>query len=394
MKKIYRLTPCPSYDVERLESWLTDMASEGWHLRKESEFMGFFTFEEGSSRNVRYRLEPRPDNSSDTLVPDDEAIELTEEYGWEYVDSYRQFYIYRSTSPDVRELNTDCAVQAIALKSVRSHFYSQLVSQIIIAGHALLRLLKEPFRYLAVFGPLYTIGFAAFMLLFFFVDIRSLRHIIRLQKQLKRNEPLDHSKPWKPGALAHHIWRFSTLLMIILICGLIFGSCAQSFIHEKPPLASYPGDPPIVTIGDLDPEGSYESKPFLDSYDEYTAYSNALSTVLEWNEYGELLTADGREISGFIRITYYETASSWLAEGLFRDYLRNAQRDKNHVPCELPDLQIDQYAGFIRVVPTVLIQHGNVFMEASMSLDDQDGNTVLALWAQCMAEKLLTEGGI
>lgn len=393
MKKIHRLTPCPSYDVERLESWLTDMASEGWHLMKESEFLGFFTFEEGSPRSIRYRLEPRPANSSDTLAPDREARELAEEYGWEYVDSYRQFYIYRSTRPDARELNTDCAVHAMALKSVRSHFYSQLIGQIIIAGHALLRLLKEPFRYLAVFGPLYVVGFVAFMLLFLFVDIRSLRHIIRLQKQLKRNEPLDHRKTWRPGALTHHITRFSTLLIIILICGLIFGSCTQAFTRENPPLAAYPGDPPIVTIGDLDPEGSYESKPFLDSYDAYTEHSNALATVLEWNEYGELQTADGGEISGFIRVTYYETAAPWIAEGLFRDYLRNAERDKNHVACELPQLNVDQSAGFIRVVPTVLIRHGNIFVEASMSLDDQDGNPVLGLWAQAMAQKLLAEGG-
>jgi len=393
MKKIHRLAPCPSYDVERMESWLTDMASEGWHLVKDSEFLGFFTFEEGTPKTVRYRLEPRPEDSSDTLVPDEEAMALAEEFGWEFADSYRQFYIYRSIRSDARELNTDCAVQAMALKSVRSHFFSQLGGQLVIAGHALLRLLKEPFRYLAVFGPLYFIGFVAFMLLFFLIDVRSLRHIIKLQKRLKENEPLNHRKPWKSAVLPHRIGQFSAILVIILLFGLIFGSCTQEFTRENPPLAVYPGDPPIVTISDLDPEGSYESKPFLDSYDEYTEHSNILATVLEWNEYGELQTADGSEISGFIRITYYETAFPWLAEGLFRDYLRNAERDKNHVTCALPDLNVDQAAGFIRVVPTVLIQHGNIFVEASMSLDDANGESALTLWAQRMAEKLTAEGG-
>lgn len=392
MKKIHRLAPCPSYDVERMESWLTDMASEGWHLVKDSEFLGFFTFEEGTPKSVRYRLEPRPDNSSDTLVPDEEAMELATEMGWEYADSYRQFYIYRSTRSDARELNTDCAVQAIALKSVRSHFFGQLFGQLVIAGHALLRLLKEPFRYLAVFGPLYTIGFVAFMLLFFLIDIRSLRHIIKLQKQLTKNEPLNHRKPWKSGILPHRIGQLSALLVIILLFGMIFGSCTQEFTRMNPPLASYPGDPPFVTISDLDPAGNYESKPFLDGYDEYAEHSNVLAAVLEWNEYGELQTADGGEISGFIRITYYETAAPWIAEGLFRDYLRNAKRDKNHVPCSLPDLNVDQSAGFIRVVPTVLIQHGNVMVEASMSLDNADGESALELWAILMAQ-LLTEGG-
>ena len=107
MKKIHRLAPCPSYDVERMESWLTDMASQGWHLVKDSEFLGFFTFEEGTPKTIRYRLEPRPKYSSDTLVPDEEAMALAEEFGWEFADSYRQFYIYRSTRSDARELNTD-----------------------------------------------------------------------------------------------------------------------------------------------------------------------------------------------------------------------------------------------------------------------------------------------
>ena len=41
------------------------------------------------------------------------------EYGWEYVDSYGNFFIYRSTRPDYREMNTDLSVQAAALKAGR-----------------------------------------------------------------------------------------------------------------------------------------------------------------------------------------------------------------------------------------------------------------------------------
>ena len=56
MRRIYRPAPCPSYDVERLESWLTDMAESGWHLVRESVFLGIFTFEKGMPKNIRYRL--------------------------------------------------------------------------------------------------------------------------------------------------------------------------------------------------------------------------------------------------------------------------------------------------------------------------------------------------
>lgn len=50
MKKIHKLAPCPHYDVERIESWLTDMASEGFHLEKEPIFMGFFPLSKGNPR--------------------------------------------------------------------------------------------------------------------------------------------------------------------------------------------------------------------------------------------------------------------------------------------------------------------------------------------------------
>ena len=32
-KRIYRLAPCADYDMEHCESWLQDMAKEGWFLK-------------------------------------------------------------------------------------------------------------------------------------------------------------------------------------------------------------------------------------------------------------------------------------------------------------------------------------------------------------------------
>ena len=394
MRKIYRPAPCPSYDVECLESWLTDMAENGRHLVKESVFLSIFVFEEGLPKNVRYRLEPKPKDGMDTMRPDDDARELAAEFGWEFVDDYGQFYIYRSTTPSATELNTDCVIQSLALKKVRSRLLSNLFAQGLLVTHALLRIMKEPFRYLVTFGPLYTVGFAALMLLLLSSDIRKFSHIRSLQKKLRKNEPLDHRKPWKKWAILHHVRKISYILFTVVIFGLVFTTCAKAWTIEKPSLADYPGDPPIVTIVDLDPNGRYESKPFLDNYDEYTQINSLFApTILEWNEYGELTASDGEVYTGFIRVTYYKTASPWLAEGLYRDYLRNAQRDKHLSPYPISSLNTDQWIAFNRIVPTVLIQHGNVMVEASISLDTEEGKTALELWARLMAEKLLAEGG-
>lgn len=395
MRMIYRPAPCPNYDVERLESWLTDMAEKGLHLVSESNFLSIFTFEEGLPQNVRYRLEPKPKDGMDTFMPDTEAREMAEEFGWEFVDDYGQFYIYRSTAADATEFNTDCIIQSIALKNVRRRLLDKIAGQLVLVAHSLLRLMKEPFRYLVTFGPLYTIGFAVLMLLLFYGDIREFSHILALQKKLRKNEPLDHRKPWKKWAILHHIQKISSILFTVVIFGLVLNTCAKAWTIEKPSLADYPGNPPIVTIADLDPEGIYTPQAFLDNYDEYTQTASLFApTILEWNEYGELTTADGEIYTGFIRVTYYETASPWLAEGLYRDYLRNAQRDKHYSLYSISGLNTDQWIAFNRIVPTVLIQQGNVMVEASISLDNEDGQFALEMWANRMAEKLLMEGGI
>ena len=51
--------------------------------------------------------------------PEEEEIELSEAYGWEYVTRRGDFYIYRSLEENVRELNTDPEVYALAMKMVQ-----------------------------------------------------------------------------------------------------------------------------------------------------------------------------------------------------------------------------------------------------------------------------------
>lgn len=89
MKHAYRLPPCPDYDVEGTESWLTDMAGQGLHLTKDGFFFGVATFEKGDPQEVRYRLEAAPKTTSmwaeDGGYPDQDAVELSRDLGWEYV---------------------------------------------------------------------------------------------------------------------------------------------------------------------------------------------------------------------------------------------------------------------------------------------------------------------
>ncbi len=121
-RRVYRLTPCPDWDVEGVESWLTDLADEGLLLAEDGIWGRTAAFTRGEPRRMKYRLEAAPKTPSlwdeNGGNPDPEAVELGERYGWRYVARYGEFYIYRSADPSARELNTDPAVQALALSAV------------------------------------------------------------------------------------------------------------------------------------------------------------------------------------------------------------------------------------------------------------------------------------
>ena len=56
-KTYYRLTPCPAYDVEGMESWLEDLAEKGLFLTRDGFFCGFGFFHREEPRKVKYRLQ-------------------------------------------------------------------------------------------------------------------------------------------------------------------------------------------------------------------------------------------------------------------------------------------------------------------------------------------------
>ena len=63
-KSVYRLIPCPPYDVSGTECWLTDMAKQGYWLGQDGFFAGIVTFEKTTPQNVIYRLQPAEKSTS------------------------------------------------------------------------------------------------------------------------------------------------------------------------------------------------------------------------------------------------------------------------------------------------------------------------------------------
>lgn len=121
-KNIRKFPPCPYYDIERTESWLSDMSAEGWELEQEGFNLIFAHFERNETpRRLEYRMQAAP---ADEVYPRDsigdpkqEAVELSRELGWRYISRRDQFYIYAAPEGTARDLNTDTTVQALSLQS-------------------------------------------------------------------------------------------------------------------------------------------------------------------------------------------------------------------------------------------------------------------------------------
>ena len=392
-RRIHRLAPCPAYDVEKIESWLTDMAREGWILEKDSNIFGWLGFIQEAPGNLRYRLEPQEEGTGWGDSPDPEIRQICEEYGWEYVDSYGKFFIYRAARPDAREMNTDLQVQAAAMKAGKRNSTITLVLDFILLGNIFSDFLQAPFRSLAVMGFWFHFIHLIALVWVSADSILHWRHLRKLQKQLKANIPLNHSKPWRKGAVFHIASKFAYVLVILLFFGALFGSCSRalSLEMEAPDTADYPGDPPFVTATDILPEGKFIAKPFLHDYNSYLEVCTFFAPkIVEWNEYGEILLPDGSMYEGILRLTYYETRWPWLAEGLMKDLYRDAEKQRHFVLLPIPDLNVDEVICYNNIYPTILIRQGNILVEASIGLRCQD-HYLMEEWATQMAQMLVAE---
>ncbi len=376
VKNVYRLPPCPAYDVEGMESWLSDMAAKGLVLAKDGIFAGVAIFEKTEPWHIRYRLEAAwngtsmwADNYGD---PDEEAIEINAKYGWEYVAKRGDFYIYRSMDEGVRELNTDPEVQALALKTVKKRRREAIISFVLWA-------VIYPLVYFR--GNIFTVminiktwfflyGFILFTWIFIGLLIRVI-HLGRLQKRLVNEGIIDHHKDWQKKAVRYHMSKWSFIVLLVVYMGLLLNMIGENITEEHEiPIEEYTGDPPFVTLADLAPEDEYEYKIFMSGLaDTVREWDDWLSPVnFEWEENARITCGSGVVLEGSLYVDYHETVSQWLANILAKEYHRIDKRSKYYELLELPELDVDYaalYYGEFREI-TLVMQKGRKVIHAEI----------------------------
>ena len=215
--RVRKWIPCASYDVEAMESWLTDLAAQGWFLEEDGIFGPWAYFVPGQARPAAYRLTSSLSPPVFT-GPDAEDQALFAVYGWEYLARRQEFYIYRATSEAVRALDTDPQTQALVLRAVYRRTLDRTAG-IVVTGlltPLLLQWRAGTLDLLLQYPGYWAIPFGA-VLWFLGLALAGSRHYRRLRRHLQEGRPLDHQKPWQPCARRH----LGCILVTVLLLGLL-----------------------------------------------------------------------------------------------------------------------------------------------------------------------------
>ena len=78
-----------AWDDEKEETWLGEMARQGWHLQVVRP-VGNYTFEAGEPRDVAYRLDFFTDHKNK-----ESYLQLFQDAGWEHVGEYGSWQYFR-----------------------------------------------------------------------------------------------------------------------------------------------------------------------------------------------------------------------------------------------------------------------------------------------------------
>ncbi len=122
------LRPANVYDVAANETWLEDMARQGYRLVGMTGWSG--VFEKAEPFTCRYRMQPLFKKEK---RPPEEMAEAYRELGWEYAGTIPEtFHVWCCQDPAVPELDTDPVVQGMGYRYLRRKMRKDLISSVLL----------------------------------------------------------------------------------------------------------------------------------------------------------------------------------------------------------------------------------------------------------------------
>lgn len=327
MKVVLKLRPSNYWRIGEHESWFSDMAKEGLHLRKVGSMFVHFIKEE--PKETRYRIDA-VHNKEITL----EQQQMYVESGWSYVTRYGMFSVFSSpVELNAPELHTDPEEQAYTLKALDKKIASSAlwaaISTLLLIGLIYFSIFfnSTPTLFLVegeTIQPLtlFIIIYLAYSAIRAAVAIRSLR------RKLKEGKAIDHAAPWKRMRNVNLI--VSNVLIVIAIITAII-PYIQIALRETAEMPMDSIDIPIVRLMDVEQNtqmGRY--KPYMqDDIDRGNSYTYKWSILApiqyEAEEKGIVNEQEWRDGSGVyspsIHSQVYKIIFPSMSENLVDDLI-------------------------------------------------------------------------
>ncbi|MTI56633.1 DUF2812 domain-containing protein [Geosporobacter ferrireducens] len=331
MNKIIRkLRPSDYWRIGEHESWFTDMAAEGLHLKK----MGthFAQFVKGEPKKMRYRIDVSS-NKKITL----EQKQMYAESGWDYVASYGDFNVFSSPAElNAPELHTDPAEQSYTMKKLGKKLLVNalivVTSVIIMIGmlSAILFLDGTPVLALVKGTIIPQIILTIVMLYLAYTSLQAAISIRNLQKTLLDGKPINHHTPWKKRKRLNFIIAVIYSFVAISASSISFVQLAKM---ETKTLPLTNTDLPIVRLADVEKnpnlirENSSYIRNDIDWGNRYSSDWSLLAPVqYESDENGIVPNEMWKDGSGAyspsIRTMVYKLNFPSIAEKLITDLIK------------------------------------------------------------------------
>ena len=404
-RRIHRLAPCPSYDVEGLESWLSEMAQKGWMLEQDGILLGFFTFSACRPQKMRYRLDAAQKQPSlwaeDDGRPRPEELELNEAYDWEYVDHYGDFYIYRSASADTREMHTDPELHAMTLNAVKSRrrvalfqtFFFLVLYPVLLWWPRRISVI----HFVLGCGTWLALCFVLLALLIVAGALWELAALSRYQKKLRGQEV----RQKRTNAAGQAARRYVVLTVeIVLVAASVFGGVhrwyASAMGENQIPLREYEGTVPFATLADFAGPMAQDYRPAMENVQ---VYGNGFNTVelshdplaprmIEWRERADVTQQDGTVLSGIYTVRYYEMRTQWLAERLVKGIGSEKRHEKGFAEKPAPDIDAQDVMAYELYSEQLLFRKGNIVVHAEMVRMYEPETEKDESWMHILAESI------
>lgn len=400
-KLLRRFIPCPQYDVSGMEHWLMEMAEQGLLLQEDGCFCGIATFEKATPQKIRYRLlaagkctSMLADNNGE---PDVEEVELSKEFGWEYVAKRGEFHIYRTRNTAARDLHTDKEVQALAMNAMKkrqrdnifnSIFWGIIYPFLLLRGKILLAMIHAG-----------TVPIALMMIAGLWMSINSMVNavkLIKLRKKVLNGEALGTGEAWKKREWLYHANNILRKCLYVVALILLLKVIGDNVNNENYiPLKEYTDDVPFKTMEDFVPDGKMKLMNMkVGNLNTVREWTDILSPInYEWDEAGTVTSTDGTILFGGLEVIYHETKADWIAKRLVTEYLRKGKEEKEYETLELEIKELDDAVAYTSTLhfPSVILRKGNKILYARFYTTGENSIKLeLSEWTGFLAESLIT----